>query len=327
MTSVMAATGSSTRCAGSTARPCGPFTQPEPLKGAIAYDRGRLFFGAYDGRLYALKASDGKLLWRAQSERDLFGGHGQFYSTPCVAYSRSISARPTVTSTGSASRAESCAGRPRPAASYTLCRPSGTTASSSARTTTTSTPSTPRRARFSGSSARTARSPARRPSSTGVVYFSTLEAAHLRARRPDREAGVDVSRRRVHTRGDRRAPDLRRRLGEGVRLQSRVNRLQAARFRAIDRRWHETIEIGLDGKVVGVPRDVVSELAAAAAARAGVSERHRDLSLRLNRALESGRVSLGRGEMRALVAVLEEEHAGPLRPRGRRAAAAPWLAA
>ena len=70
----------------------------------------------------------------------------------------------------------------------------------------------------------------------------------------------------------------------------------------------ETIEIGLDGKVVGVPRDVVSELAAAAAARAGISERHRDLSLHLGRALESGRVSLGRGEMLALVAVLEEEH-------------------
>jgi hypothetical protein len=70
----------------------------------------------------------------------------------------------------------------------------------------------------------------------------------------------------------------------------------------------ETIEIGLDGKVVGVPRDVVSELAAAAAAHAGVSERHRDLSLHLNRALESGRVSLGNGELRALVAVLEEGH-------------------
>ena len=72
----------------------------------------------------------------------------------------------------------------------------------------------------------------------------------------------------------------------------------------------ETIEIGLDGKVVGVPRDVVSELAAAAAARAGISERHRDLSIRLHGALESGSVSLGQGEVRALVAVLEEEHSG-----------------
>jgi hypothetical protein len=67
------------------------------------------------------------------------------------------------------------------------------------------------------------------------------------------------------------------------------------------------IEIGLDGKVVAVPRDVVTALAAAAAARAGVSERHRDLSLHLNRALESGHVHLGQGEVRALVAVLEEE--------------------
>ena len=68
------------------------------------------------------------------------------------------------------------------------------------------------------------------------------------------------------------------------------------------------IEIDLDGKVVAVPRDVVGGLAAAAAASAGVSERHRDLSLQLNRALESGRVSLGHGEVLALVAVLEEEH-------------------
>jgi outer membrane protein assembly factor BamB len=58
------------------------------VKGAIAYDRGRVFFGAYDGRLYALRASDGKLIWRAQSARDWLGGHGQFYSTPSVAYSR-----------------------------------------------------------------------------------------------------------------------------------------------------------------------------------------------------------------------------------------------
>jgi len=58
------------------------------VKGGIAFDRGRLFFGAYDGRLYALRASDGKILWRAQSQRDWFGNHGNFYSTPAVAYSR-----------------------------------------------------------------------------------------------------------------------------------------------------------------------------------------------------------------------------------------------
>ena len=58
------------------------------VKGAIAYDRGRVFFGDYDGRLYALRARDGRVIWRAQSNRDWLGGHGQFYSTPSVAYSR-----------------------------------------------------------------------------------------------------------------------------------------------------------------------------------------------------------------------------------------------
>jgi outer membrane protein assembly factor BamB len=58
------------------------------VKGALAYNDGRLFFGAYDGRLYSLNAASGKLLWRAQSNRDWFGRHGQFYSTPAVAYSR-----------------------------------------------------------------------------------------------------------------------------------------------------------------------------------------------------------------------------------------------
>jgi outer membrane protein assembly factor BamB len=58
------------------------------VKGALAYNDGRLFFGAYDGRLYALNAANGKLLWRAQSNRDWFGRHGTFYSTPAVAYSR-----------------------------------------------------------------------------------------------------------------------------------------------------------------------------------------------------------------------------------------------
>jgi hypothetical protein len=68
------------------------------------------------------------------------------------------------------------------------------------------------------------------------------------------------------------------------------------------------IELSVDGQVIPVPGEVVSAIAAAAAARAGVSQRHRDLSLVLGRALESGRGRLGQGEVRALVAVLEEEH-------------------
>lgn len=72
----------------------------------------------------------------------------------------------------------------------------------------------------------------------------------------------------------------------------------------------EEIELDLQGELVVVPRKVVSGLAAAAAARAGISSRHRDLSLVLGRALEVGRVTLSRGEARALRVVLEEEGSG-----------------
>lgn len=68
----------------------------------------------------------------------------------------------------------------------------------------------------------------------------------------------------------------------------------------------EEIELDVVEHPVAVPREVVEDLAAAAAERAGVSSRHRDLSLLLGRALHSGKVSLSRGEARALRAVLEE---------------------
>jgi outer membrane protein assembly factor BamB len=58
------------------------------VKGAIAYDRGHVFFGAYDGNLYSLQAKTGKLVWRTASDRDFLGRHGNFYSTPAVAYGR-----------------------------------------------------------------------------------------------------------------------------------------------------------------------------------------------------------------------------------------------
>ena len=72
----------------------------------------------------------------------------------------------------------------------------------------------------------------------------------------------------------------------------------------------ETIDLDLDGKVVAVPRELVSLLAAGAAARAGVSARHRDLSLLLGRALESGMASLDQDHVRALCAVIEEHRDG-----------------
>ena len=76
----------------------------------------------------------------------------------------------------------------------------------------------------------------------------------------------------------------------------------------------EAIELDLCGEAVEAPRDVVRALAAAAAARAGVSSRHRELSLLLGRALDSGTALLSRTEVRTLRAVLEEEQhvaAGP----------------
>jgi hypothetical protein len=67
-------------------------------------------------------------------------------------------------------------------------------------------------------------------------------------------------------------------------------------------------EIRLDvfGEVVSLPYEVVAELRGAAAARAGISSRHRDLSLVLHRALESGHAVLTRPDVAALGALAEE---------------------
>jgi hypothetical protein len=72
----------------------------------------------------------------------------------------------------------------------------------------------------------------------------------------------------------------------------------------------DEIELDLHGRPVGVPREIVSRRAAAAAGQAGRSSQHRDLSLLLGRGLDSGRVTLSRREARTLRAVLEEEQGG-----------------
>lgn len=68
----------------------------------------------------------------------------------------------------------------------------------------------------------------------------------------------------------------------------------------------DEIELELLGDTVVVPRDLVTSLAAAAAGKAGISSRHRELSLLLRRALESGKGSLNRAEAQTLKVVLEE---------------------
>ncbi|MBA3366616.1 MAG: PQQ-like beta-propeller repeat protein, partial [Actinobacteria bacterium] len=57
------------------------------VKGGLAYADGRLFVGSYDHRVYAIRARDGKEIWRAESQ-DRLRGKGNFYSTPAVAYGR-----------------------------------------------------------------------------------------------------------------------------------------------------------------------------------------------------------------------------------------------
>jgi outer membrane protein assembly factor BamB len=56
------------------------------VKGGIAYAGGRLYVGAYDGHVYCLSQS-GRQLWRSSGQPRLLG-HGQFYSTPALAYGR-----------------------------------------------------------------------------------------------------------------------------------------------------------------------------------------------------------------------------------------------
>jgi outer membrane protein assembly factor BamB len=57
------------------------------VKGGLALSGNRLFFGTYGSSVYALDARTGKLLWKASGQRH-FGGTGNFYSTPAVAYNR-----------------------------------------------------------------------------------------------------------------------------------------------------------------------------------------------------------------------------------------------
>jgi outer membrane protein assembly factor BamB len=51
-------------------------------EGSAGVRPGRLFFGAYDGRLYALRATDGKQIWRSSPRATGSAVTGTFYSTP-----------------------------------------------------------------------------------------------------------------------------------------------------------------------------------------------------------------------------------------------------
>jgi outer membrane protein assembly factor BamB len=58
------------------------------VKAAPAYYGGKLFVGDYGGHMNAVDAKSGRLLWQSGSLGPGFGGSGAFYSTPAVAFGR-----------------------------------------------------------------------------------------------------------------------------------------------------------------------------------------------------------------------------------------------
>jgi outer membrane protein assembly factor BamB len=67
------------------------FETDDKVVAAPAYANGTLFAGTNGGRIYALNARTGRLLWRAESF-SRFGRREYFYATPTVAYGRVFAA-------------------------------------------------------------------------------------------------------------------------------------------------------------------------------------------------------------------------------------------
>jgi outer membrane protein assembly factor BamB len=59
-----------------------------PIKSAPAYYGGVLFVGDYGGLMNAVDAKTGKVKWQSGALGPGFGGTGEFYSTPAVAFGR-----------------------------------------------------------------------------------------------------------------------------------------------------------------------------------------------------------------------------------------------
>jgi len=59
------------------------------VKGAIALDAGKLYFGDYGGRVHAIRRTDGKKIWSTAPGGGALGlGSGNFYSSAAVEYGR-----------------------------------------------------------------------------------------------------------------------------------------------------------------------------------------------------------------------------------------------
>jgi outer membrane protein assembly factor BamB len=59
-----------------------------PVKSAPAYRGGVLYVGDYGGEMNAVYAKTGRIKWQSGSLGPGFGGTGEFYSTPAVAFGR-----------------------------------------------------------------------------------------------------------------------------------------------------------------------------------------------------------------------------------------------
>ncbi len=58
-------------------------------RAGLALADGKLYFGDYGGRAYAIRESNGASVWRSSTNGGRFGlGAGNFYSTPAVAFGR-----------------------------------------------------------------------------------------------------------------------------------------------------------------------------------------------------------------------------------------------
>ena len=63
------------------------FQTGDEVKAAPAYANGTIVIGSYDGRVYALDAATGEERWSTEAQAGV-GGAGNFYATPALAYGR-----------------------------------------------------------------------------------------------------------------------------------------------------------------------------------------------------------------------------------------------
>ena len=63
------------------------FATGDKVKGGAAFSDGRVYVGSFDGNVYSLDARTGRTFWSAHVQPRL-GTEGNFYATPAVAYGR-----------------------------------------------------------------------------------------------------------------------------------------------------------------------------------------------------------------------------------------------